>query len=70
MFLTVIVLSAIAFALFKLGALSVWVAVLSMAFKAPGVRQFARKNAEFCPLFNVAMRVCGVIFAKVVWGHA
>ena len=37
---------------------------------ATGVRQFARKNAEFCPLFNVAMRVCGVIFAKVVWGHA
>ena len=34
MFLTVIVVSAIAFALFKLGALSVWVAVLSMAFKA------------------------------------
>ena len=34
MFLTIIVISAIAFALFKLGALSVWVAVLSMAFKA------------------------------------
>ena len=34
MFLTVIVISAIAFALFKLGALSVWVVVLSMAFKA------------------------------------
>ena len=34
MFLTFIVLSAVAFALFKLGALSVWVAVLSMAFKA------------------------------------
>ena len=34
MFLTFIVVSAIAFALFKLGALSVWVAVLSMAFKA------------------------------------
>ena len=34
MFLTFIVLSTIAFALFKLGALSVWVAVLSMAFKA------------------------------------
>ena len=34
MFLTIIVISAVAFALFKLGALSVWVAVLSMAFKA------------------------------------
>ena len=34
MFLTFIIISAIAFALFKLGALSVWVAVLSMAFKA------------------------------------
>ena len=34
MFLTIIVVSAISLALFKLGALSVWVAVLSMAFKA------------------------------------
>ena len=34
MFLTFIVVSAISLALFKLGALSVWVAVLSMAFKA------------------------------------
>ena len=33
MLMTFIILSAIAFALFKLGALSVWVAVLSMAFK-------------------------------------
>ena len=35
-----------------------------------GVRQLARKNAEFCPISNVVMRVCGVFFAKVVWGHA
>ena len=34
MFLIFVVISAIAFALFKLGALSVWVAVLSMALKA------------------------------------
>ena len=34
MFLIFVVISAIAVALFKLGALSVWVAVLSMAFKA------------------------------------
>ena len=34
MFMTFIIISAIAVALFKLGALSVWVAVLSMAFKA------------------------------------
>ena len=38
--------------------------------QAPGVRQFALKNAEFCPLSNVAMRVCRVFFVKVVWGHA
>ena len=34
MFLSLIAITAVAIALFKLGALSVWVAVLSMAFKA------------------------------------
>ena len=33
------------------------------------VRQFAPKKVVFWPLWNVSMRVFGVFFVKVVWGH-
>lgn len=33
------------------------------------VRQLRAKNSDFCRFGNVAMRVCGVFFVTVVWGH-
>ena len=49
-------------AAYKKGQLSAhdYATMIASTTQLTEVRQFAPKNAEFCPLGNVAMRVCGV----------